>query len=361
MQLLITTNRGLEKMLAAELREPGAGIDPPAITLRPWDLHGHVLAGYERAELGEVWPAVRRLRCAHHVMRPVISFTLPDSGDALPGIRRRLAECEIPGMSEAGSFRVTTKRHGDHEFTSTDVQRWAGAGIVDRYATAVDLENYDCHVRVDVIDRTVLVGVQLTEASLSKRFPRVYNPPTALKPNVAYAMLRWTIGERAQGSLLDPFCGAGTVLLEAAVLHPELALHGSDVDPRCVEGTVSNAEAVGLAGRLDVRCCDVRDLAEGWGRRFDWVVTNPPYGVRLGRGWNFGRFYECLLGQIHRVLEPAGRAALLVFKRAAFERVVRRSGRFNIADVHLLETGGLNPRLYILQPVAAPEAMAGEA
>jgi len=298
------------------------------------------------------------MRSIHHVMRPITTFELPESdsdADPLAAIRERLFELDIPEMAAARTFRVTSNRIGQHPFGSMDVQREAGAALNERYGTAVDLRGYDVNIRVDVIHRTCLVAEQRTRASLSKRYERVFNPKAALKPNVAYAMLRLAdpegeLLEREGASLLDPFCGAGTILLEAAAVLPGLEIYGSDFDERCVEGTVRNAQAAGLADRLNVRQADARDLGDVYDRRLTAIITNPPYGVRLGRKTNFTDLYQKILGEAHRVLEPDGRIVLLVFKRRPFDRALEKLGLFETVDVHLVETGGLYPRLYILRP-----------
>ena len=86
---------------------------------------------------------------------------------------------------------MTTKRNGRHEFTSIDVQRVAGAALGRHYDCAVDLQHPDVNVRVDVYDRICLVGLQLTRRALSKCYRRRFQPRTALKAPVAYALLQW--------------------------------------------------------------------------------------------------------------------------------------------------------------------------
>jgi len=331
MELLITTNPGLEPLLAEEVGErcAEAGTAPPHhVQVNPRGIQGVVRVVLD-APVETVWPAVRRLRSAHHVMQAVDDFELQGDGqDALAHIERRVASVTIPGLNASTSFRVTCKRLGRQAFTSQAVQGAAGTGIQRRSGAPVDLEHYGCHVRVDVIGRRCVVGVQLTETSLSKRQPRVFNPG---------------------GALLDPYCGAGTILLEAAAVCPGLELYGSDINTRCLEGTSANAEAADSADRLILRRADARHLVDAWGRRrFDWIVTDPPYGVRLGRRWDFKRLYRSLLEQAHEVLKPAGRLALVVHRRGTYERAVAESGLFKVALARTVELGGLTTRFYVM-------------
>ena len=131
---------------------------------KPFGLDGYVLI--ESAQSFELLePIALQLRSIHHILHPLYSFALPQEG-ALETIRREVAARAVPQMDLARSFRVTSRRNGDHDFSSMDVQRAAGAALVERYACAVDLENYDVEVRVDVFGQTCLVGIQLTQKNL---------------------------------------------------------------------------------------------------------------------------------------------------------------------------------------------------
>src|SRR5262249_28717785 len=121
--------------------------------------------------------------------------------------------------------------------------------------------------------------------------------------------------------LLDPFCGSGTILVEAALLAggvapgsfrnrfgferwlghdaakwsalvaevraagrfpPKLVPPGCDADGRTVDGARENVEAAGLEGRIRVEVSELGAFSPkpGWNA---WIVTNVPYGQRIGR------------------------------------------------------------------------------
>ena len=373
--LLFTTNPGLESIVAEELRSllVSSGIEPPEVKLRPLGLHGHVLAIAPAAQEEKVWEAALRMRSVHHAIQPLYSFGLklaapatdpasaPGGGScaaadtpnesALDIIYRELLDRGVPPLESAASFRVTTKRNGEHPFTSVDVQRRAGAALVNRYGCSVDLTHYDCNVRVDVLDDTCIVGLQRTRISLSRRHPRIYNPRAALKANVGYALLHMAKLGEGVGALLDPFCGSGTILLEAAELYPQLRIQGSDFAEAAVTGCRSNIAAESLTDRISVRHCDARFMAEVYpASSFRAIVTNPPFGVRLGRGMNFFSFYTRFFDQAARVLEPGGRLVLLAWKRGVVDKANRASSkRFRRLHVRVVETGGVYPRIYVYE------------
>ena len=279
--LLFTTNPGLEDLAAGELCERLAplGLEAPEIRLqlKPWGFARHLLVLLPRVDDG-VTEAALAMGTVHHVLHPLYGFDLPADPDAgLEHIHAQLGKRGVPALGEDGvaSFRVTTRRSGEHPFSSIDVQRRAGAALFERYRLAVDLTGFDREVRVDVRGQRCLVSVQLTRDPLSGRQLRLYNPGAALKANVACALLRLAGVER--GRLLDPFCGSATIPIEAARLYPGLEIAASDYSPRAVEGARRNLEAEGLEARIALALHDMSDLPEVHPPGgFDAIVTNPP-------------------------------------------------------------------------------------
>jgi putative N6-adenine-specific DNA methylase/tRNA (guanine6-N2)-methyltransferase len=192
------------------------------------------------------------------------------------------------------------------------------------------------------------VSVQHTHEALSRRQARLFQPRAALKPNVAYALLRLAHLE-APGVVLDPFCGSGTILWEAGALWPEAQLLGNDWNEETLAGARENAEAQALTDRVTFFESDVWTLAETLGdRRADLIVTNPPFGVRLASSMDFRPFYRRVLQQFDEVLSPAGRVVMLVLRQSPFNQALREVGAFDVRHVRVVEIGGLYPRVFVL-------------
>jgi putative N6-adenine-specific DNA methylase/tRNA (guanine6-N2)-methyltransferase len=348
---MFTTNMGLEDVVVDEYREraAAAGIEVPDSDESPFDLRS-----YARVEVAagpdDALALAREMKSVHHVLAPLYTFSLPDDAEAaLRTIRTTVETLDVDAMAGAGTFRVTTVRQGDHDFTSIDVQREAGAALEAHYGTAVDLEEYDVEVRVDVHDNRCLVSVQHTHEALSRRQARLFQPRAALKPNVAYALLRLAHLEAPPDAVLDPFCGSGTILWEAGALWPEAHLWGNDWNEETLEGARENADAQGLADRVTFFENDVWYLAETLGdRRADLLVTNPPFGVRLASSMDFRPFYRRVLQQAAEVLRPDGRVVLLVLRQAPFNQALRDTEGFDVRHVRVIEIGGLYPRVFVL-------------
>ena len=356
--LFFTTNPGLEGVVEQEwmMRTEAMGCGVRRVIKKPFGYGGQILVEGvgDRAAMEEV---ALSMRSVHHVQVPVHGFALPE-GDELGRIGRELEGLASGPMEAAERFRVTTRRSGKHEFTSMDVQRVAGAALVRRYGCTVDLQRFDTNVRVDIYERVCLVGWQLTERALSKRFHRVFQPRVALKAPVAYGLLQWArLLPDAEGSLLDPFCGSGTILIEAAQIYPRLELYGCDKDDRAVRGARANAEGEGVGGRLELQRADARRLSSLYeAGYFRAIVTNPPYGIRFGQHLNFARFYRDVLRECWTVLADEGIMVVVVFKRTVFYRALMQSGLFKMLEERVVETGDVYPGVYVLKKIAATQS-----
>lgn len=350
-RLEVTTNRGLEELVVQEFTELAAAEGVAVVTseLRPSGLAGW-LAIEADAPTALLDRLATDLRSAHHVIRHLHAFDLA-SPHPLRHIRSIMTTLTIPELQAEGvRFRVTSRRTGEHPFTSEDVQREAGAGIRKRTRRAVSMKDHDVNVRVDVRAQRCLVGLQLTRESLSARHLRPFLPPVALRANVAWALLRLARPEKHSPPrrLLDPFCGGGTLLLEAGAVWPGVALAASDISPRCVDGTRANLAANALHG--DVRVGDASELATVWeGERFDTVVSNTPFGKRIGAGMSFERLFHELLRGLAEITTPEARVVLLLSKRAAFNRALDAQAAFALRHARIVEVGGLHPCAVMLE------------
>ena len=352
-QLRLTTNPGIEDIVEQELRDRATVVSChlTQIKRQPFNLEGQILV--ESVDDGELLSQIAlKARSVFHVMRQIYHFSVPKKADFLETIKQELLELDIPEMEGAKKFRVTTQRNGRHLFNSIDVQKMAGAALIERYQKAVSLEQYDVNVRVDVFDRLCLVSVQLTKASLDRRHHLVWRPRISLKTTMAYAMLRLG-GLEEKTRLLDPFCGSATLLLEAATIFPHLELYGSDRREEAVKGAQTNIDTAKISHRVSLKEVDARDLDIIYPHQhFDAIVTNPPFGMHLGAEINFYQLYLKFLRGAGKILAPGGRLVILVGKgRGLFKRLVFKSGLFQIREERLVETGGIYPHLFICDRV----------
>lgn len=334
MRYLLTTDPGIEAVVADEIAEllPGvtARVDP------------YRCGGQVRIDL--VAPAdLRRLATVHHIVevrQEAVAATLDEIRDAT-------AQAELPELRGAASFRVTTERVGRHDFSTIDVQRAAGGVLHARHGTPVSLEDPEIEIRVDVYGEHVVIGLRRTARPLDSRIRRSRPLRSALRPTLAAALLRLAGAHRGAGRLIDPMCGAGTIPLEARRLNPRLEVHAADWDADTVEVAREAAGEHG-ASDLEVRLADARSLGESDAGRYDYIVTDPPYGVRQARRTSMSRLYESLLGSFERALAPNGAIALLVVKERTFLAVLERT-TLRVVERRKIDLGGLQPAILILR------------
>ena len=322
-------------MVTDELAEIRPGANARA---QPYGCPGQVLTDAE--ELKDLL----RLSTIHHILevrREADARTLTDVEQVVSGV-------ELPELREAASFRVTSKRAGDHRFSSVDLQRAAGAVLHRRYGTPVDLRDFDVEVRVNLYHTHLVVGLQRTRDSLGNRIHRARSLRSSLKPTIAAAMLRLVGAHEGEGRLLDPMCGAGTIPIEARRINPRLELFASDWDAETVEVARETLAHHGV--EVELRGADARSLSETYRERFDYIAVDPPYGVRQARRTSLARLYRSLLPSFERVLTETGKIVLIVLKYRTFLKALEGTG-LRVASERRIELGGLEPRIVILERV----------
>ncbi len=190
----------------------------------------------------------------------------------------------------------------------------------------VDLDSPDTVLYFLLKDEQVYCGKLLHEFDASefrKREPefRPFSRPVSLPPREARCWINLsgiTEGER----LLDPFCGPGGIVMEGSLMGYKA--YGSDSEGEMVSGCRINLNYYNADDQI--RKCDVQNLGEIWNRKFDAVVTDPPYGrsSRI-RGGKLEDLYKKALDEIHGVLSPQGRLVIGAPERLNIEDLVENS------------------------------------
>ena len=165
------------------------------------------------------------------------------------------------------------------------------------------------------------VSFDLTGYSLHQRGYRTQAGRAPVKENVACAMLlraQWPKLADAGYDFYDPFCGSGTLVIEAAMMAAQIApglirndqslthwaqhqpsqwekarqkalhavkpvklkLYGSDINQQVIQIAKDNASRAGVSKLVDFECLSVRDIKPK--SEHGLIVCNPPYGERLG-------------------------------------------------------------------------------
>ena len=175
----------------------------------------------------------------------------------------------------------------------------------------VDLENPDVVVRLVTSDEVMLLGILLMRPR-GDRFEirasraRPYSHPAALTPNDARLLVNLA---SPRERLLDPFCGTGSVLIEACMRGVYAV--GVDVEDRMVRGARRNLRALTCDALADVVLSDVRTLPFR-AKAFDSIATDPPYGhLAPLRGPSMESLYNALLQGGEEVVKDDGRVVFI--------------------------------------------------
>jgi len=225
-------------------------------------------------------------------------------------------------IPEEGNFIVEGKSVKSKLYSISDSQRIVEKAIVERLKTKYPVEWFKksgprYRVEVSLLKDIATLTIDTSGDGLHKRGYRDRAGDAPIKETLAAAMVMLSYWNKDR-VLLDPFCGSGTILIEAAMIGKNIApgldrkfdaenwdmipkeywseekieamrkidhdttLHllGADTDKRSILRARDNAANVGLEDDIAFFMKDMRDvdLQEEYGV----VITNPPYGERMG-------------------------------------------------------------------------------
>ena len=258
---------------------------------------GYIVLEFEEDKLGAV---CSRLALTHCVGRYLGSF---DPEDLSP-----IENAELP----PGTFAVRHKRFKGW-MADVDSQKLVRrTGAVFSKKNDVDLRNPDTVVDVLMTDRVHAYTEECVfDANLLKQrkvSERPFFSPISLHPRYARALINLT-GVRRGGTVLDPFCGTGGIVIEAAEMGMKAI--ASDFDPEMVAGTRENMDFYHLALH-DFEVLDIGAIPERF-HEIDAVVCDPPYGrsTKTG-GEKIDRIYSRALEAFPKVLTENGKAGVVL-------------------------------------------------
>lgn len=243
-------------------------------------------------------------------------------------------------VPDAPLFSVTASFVGKRNFNVDEIKRAVGQGVATGtdWKYTPDDETATYNVRVFIDHETAIVGVRLGRKPLHERDYRAVERMGALKPPVAAAMVRLADVQAGQ-SVLDPCCGSGTILLEAAAMGIEAS--GGDFDAQAVQDTRANMRAV--EAHVRVEHWDARRLPLG-DASVDAVVSNLPWGRQIVLDEALSALYAEVCLEIERVLRPGGRAVLLTTSPELL-----RFSALELTETREISLFGQNPVISVLR------------
>jgi putative N6-adenine-specific DNA methylase len=358
-RLFAVTSPGLENFAAAELAALGITSNPPvsfSAAGEPKEESGGV--EFE-ASLADLYRTNLTLRTANRIIYRLGDF----SAVSFPELRKKAARLPWESVLRPGqpiALRVTC--HKSKLYHSDGVAERVAGAIADHMGKTSPVQKFDENtkplpqlilVRFSHDDCTI--SVDTSGELLHRRGYRLETAKAPLRETLAAGILL-AAGWDARSPMLDPFCGSGTIAIEAALMAHRIVpgknrqfafmdwpgfdekkwkhqlsraisqeirtpvlITASDRDAGAIRMAQSNAERAGVGENIQFLCQSVSALQPP--AHPGWIVTNPPYGVRIspGRdlrdlyaqfgnvlrqhctGWNTGILCssEQLIGQMH--------------------------------------------------------------
>ncbi len=362
------TAPGVESILARELFH--MGINPGETTPGGVSFSGKI----EHVMRANLWS-----RVANRVVVRVDEF----HASTFHELERRAKKIEwsrFLSSNQTARFRVTCRK--SKLYHSDAVAERLGKAVVAAVGAKIESDADDESESesqlfiVRIVDDECTISVDSSGALLHRRGYRQAVAKAPLRETLAAAML-YGSGWDMKSPLVDPMCGSGTIAIEAAMIARKIApgvnrtfafeqwpdhdakawqemtekarvdalqkapgqIVASDRDTGAISAAGDNAERAGVAADVDlsIRSISAAEFPDTPG----WVVSNPPYGVRVGESAPLRNLYA-QIGKIIRDRAPGYRLALL-----SADPELEAQLRLDLEEVFRTSNGGIPVRLVI--------------
>lgn len=271
------------------------------------------------------------LRTTERILLKAACFRAETFDELFENIKALPWECYIP---KDGKFWVAKANSVSSKlFSPSDIQKIVKKAMVERmkqtYHTDWFEETGEAYpLRISIIKDVVTVGIDTTGESLHKRGYRKFTAPAPVSETLAAAILLLSPWKKDR-VLVDPFCGSGTIPIEAAMLarniapgmereftaegwnnliprkiwydavteandliiqDAQLTIQGYDISEEALKMARANSQLAGVEKDIHFQQRDIRDFSSP--KKYGFVISNPPYGERLSTKeemWNLYR------------------------------------------------------------------------
>ena len=328
-QLFATTPKAMETILTEELQS--LGINNIKATMAGVAFQGDLETAYRVC----LWS-----RTANRILLVLSSFEVKTQEDLYNGVQKiNWFEHINPEDTFAVSFSAKNSQAiNNTHFGALKVKDAIVDQMREKFQKRPSINTEQPHIRINVYlnGETAQLSLDLSGESLHRRGYRDINIKAPMKENLAAAMLLrcgWPEIAKQQGSLIDPMCGSGTLLLEGAMIAADYApgllrdyfgfigwkkhdaecwkklrvealqrrkagleklpvIVGFDQNRHTVNAALTHIANAGLQNKIHVERRDIEDAepAESW--KPGLLICNPPYGERLGDAQETAELYK---------------------------------------------------------------------
>ena len=306
-EMVAKTFKGLEEVLRDELIALGA------INVEI----GQRMVSFE-GDLEMMYKANLCCRTALRILKPIVKFSAADTDELYDTVRDfEWEKYMTPDSTFAVDSTVNSAEFTHSKFVTYRVKD----GIVDHFndiyrrRPSIRLSGADLILNVHIFEDRVTISLDSSGEPLSKRGYRTEATQAPLNEVLAAGIIMKT-GWRGDSNFVDPMCGSGTFLVEAALIAANInpgiyrdnfaferwpdfdrelfeklynddsaerefafKIYGGDIDPEAVAIARANIRRARVDGMIDIVCQPFEDWEEA--PEAGILVTNPPYGERL--------------------------------------------------------------------------------
>ena len=328
-QLFATTPKAMEDILADELRSLGCD-----------KVKSTIAGAYFEGDLTNAYRVCLWSRIANRVLLQLSTFKVTSQDDLYQGISKINW---FEHLKPEGSFAVTFNAKNSEAINNTHF----GAlkvkdAVVDQMRAKfqirpnINTEQPDIRINVNLNGEIAVLSLDLSGESLHRRGYRDTTIKAPIKENLAAALLirsNWRDTAKQGGTLIDPMCGSGTLLVEGAMIAADYApgllrdyygfigwkkhnpdcwkallfealqrkttgikqlptIVGFDKDSRNINTALTHITNAELQNKIHLECRDISDAAPALSWKPGLVICNPPYGERLGDEQETSELYK---------------------------------------------------------------------
>lgn len=253
--------------------------------------------------------------------------------------------CRQVGMSirKRISFRVISRMSGYRNFQKRDLQQVVERALIDKgwYLSHADS---GLDVWVEVHGEDAYISIRLSKPSKSQRSYKREQVPQTLKPAIAYSMVMLS-KPQTDDIILDPMCGAGTILLERAFSGRYRHLIGGDLSEEAVRATHKNF------GRKHQPCQFFHWDAQSLPLKpnsVDKIISNLPIERNNHRDADLGNLYRVCLTQFETVIKPGGKMVLLSMNPTLLNKILKQQNVLNVRQQVGINFSGKRGRIFVV-------------
>ena len=344
-ELIAKTFMGLEPVLAKELTQLGA--NNVQIGRRMVSFTGDKEMMY-RANFS--------LHTAIRVIKPIKHFKAQSADDVYEEVKK-IDWSQYLDLKK--SFAVDSVVFSDEFRHSKFVSYKVKDAIVDQFREKtgqrpnISVANPDIRLNMHIAEDRCTLSLDSSGESLHRRGYRQESVEAPLNEVLAAGMILMT-GWKGDTDFIDPMCGSGTLLIEAALIARNMApgvfrksyafekwpdfdadlfdriynddsqerefthhIYGYDIDPKAVQNANLNVRAAGLTKDITVQMADFKDFKQPQDKAI--MVTNPPYGERISTPDLLGTYR--MIGEILKHQFKNNDAWVLSYREECFDQI----------------------------------------